>query len=186
MGRTLRLLRSQTTLRDLARTDALTGLANVRAFRARLLAEIKQLRRYGAPLTCLMVDVDQLKALNDELGHAAGDQAIATVGRAIREELRETDFGARYGGDEFVALLPHTSIEAGRACAERVARRLAQTELALAGRHVRVGASFGVACLYWDPGDGAEALLMAADRALYDAKRAGGGSVCLAPPMPGP
>ena len=186
MARTLRLLRSQTMLRDLARTDALTGLANVRAFRSRLLAEMKQLRRYGTPLTCIMADVDQLKPLNDELGHAAGDQAIAAVGRAIREELRETDFGARYGGDEFVALLPHTLLEAGRACAERVARKLAQTELALAGRHVKVGVSFGVACLLWDPGDGAESLLMAADRALYAAKRAGGGCVCLAPPAPGP
>jgi len=188
MARTLRLLRSQAMLRDQAGTDALTGLANVRALRARLAAEVKQVRRYGTPLACVMADIDHLKALNDELGHAAGDQAIAAVGRAIREELRETDLGARYGGDEFVALLPHTAAEAGRVFAERVSRRLAKVVLLVGERHVQVGASFGVACLVSASGGGAEELLLAADRALYQAKRAGRGTVHAAPasPEPGP
>jgi diguanylate cyclase (GGDEF)-like protein len=124
LERTLRLSRSQTALRELAQTDPLTGLANLRAFRARLDEEVKRARRYGTPLTAVMADMDHLKPVNDELGHAAGDRAIAAVAAVIRGELRETDFGARYGGDEFVLLLPHTSAEEGRVLAERVCARL--------------------------------------------------------------
>ncbi len=112
--RTLRLSRSQSALRELAQTDPLTGLANLRAFRTRLADEVKRARRYRTPLTCVMADMDDLKPVNDELGHSAGDRAIAAVAGVIRAELRETDFGARYGGDEFVLLLPHTAGDEGR------------------------------------------------------------------------
>jgi two-component system cell cycle response regulator len=177
--RTLRLVRSQTALRELAQTDALTGLANLRAFRLRVDEEVKRARRYHTPLTCVMADMDQLKPVNDELGHAAGDRAIAAVAAVIREELRETDFGARYGGDEFVVLLPHTSAEEGRVFAERVCARLREAQLDVAGRRVPVGASFGVAPLpdAAPAEDDAEALVRAADAALYVAKRAGRGQV---------
>jgi diguanylate cyclase (GGDEF)-like protein len=180
--RTLRLARSQTALRELAQTDPLTGLANLRAFRARLDDEVKRARRYRTPLTTVMADMDHLKPINDELGHAAGDRAIAAVAAVIRAELRETDFGARYGGDEFVILLPHTSAEEGRVLAERVCARLRQTGLEVAGRAVPLGASFGVACLADDGADAsADALVAAADAALYRAKRAGRGRVAVAP-----
>jgi diguanylate cyclase (GGDEF)-like protein len=176
--RTLRLLRSHTALRELAQTDALTGLANLRAFRARLEEEVKRARRYRTPLTCVMADMDNLKPVNDELGHAAGDRAIAAVAAVIREELRETDFGARYGGDEFVILLPHTTAEEGRVFAERACARLRDTVLEISGRRCAVGASFGVACLAPDAAeDAAEGLVRAADAALYAAKRAGRGRV---------
>ena len=176
--RTLRLVRSQTALRELAQTDALTGLANLRAFRTRVEEEVKRARRYRTPLTCVMIDMDQLKPVNDELGHAAGDRAIAAVAAVLREELRETDFGARYGGDEFVILLPHTGAEEGRIFAERACARLHETVLELGGRHVPLGASFGVACASGgEEEDGAEALVRAADDALYAAKRAGRGRV---------
>jgi diguanylate cyclase (GGDEF)-like protein len=99
----------------------------------------------------------------------------------IRGELRETDFGARYGGDEFVLLLPHTSAEEGRVLAERVCARLKAVALEVSGRRIPLGASFGVACL---PEDGAEpaadSLMRAADAALYEAKRAGRGRVAVA------
>lgn len=179
--RTLRLVRSHTALRELAQTDALTGLANLRAFRARIDEEVKRARRYHTPLTCVMADMDQLKPVNDELGHAAGDRAIAAVAAVIREELRETDFGARYGGDEFVILLPHTGAEEGRVFAERACTRLRETVLEVAGRPIHVGASFGVACLSdVTREDAAEALVHAADAALYAAKRGGRGRVAVA------
>jgi diguanylate cyclase (GGDEF)-like protein len=179
--RTLRLARSQTALRELAQTDPLTGLANLRAFRARLEDEVKRARRYRTPLTCVMADMDQLKPVNDQLGHTVGDRAIAAVAAVIRAELRETDFGARYGGDEFVLLLPHTGVEEGRVLAERVCARLRETVLEISGRRVPIGASFGVACLPDGAGDGAaEALVRAADAALYRAKRAGRGQVVAA------
>ncbi|ACL65735.1 response regulator receiver modulated diguanylate cyclase [Anaeromyxobacter dehalogenans 2CP-1] len=184
--RTLRLVRSQIALRELAQTDALTGLANLRAFRARVDEEVKRARRYRTPLTCVMADMDNLKPINDALGHAAGDRAIAAVAAVIREELRETDFGARYGGDEFVLLLPHTTGEEGHVFAERVCTRLHETVLEVSGERVPLGASFGVACLPDEDGDdgGAEALVRAADAALYVAKRAGRGRVALAATEP--
>jgi two-component system, cell cycle response regulator len=178
--RTLRLVRSQTALRELAQTDALTGLANLRAFRARLDEEVKRARRYRTPLTCVMADMDQLKPINDELGHAAGDRAIAAIAAVLRHELRETDFGARYGGDEFVLLLPHTSAEEGRVFAERACARLRETVLEVGERRVPLGASFGVACLVPGTDDPPEALVHAADAALYAAKRTGRGRVALA------
>lgn len=179
--RTLRLARSQSALRTLAQTDALTGLANLRAFRARLDEEVKRARRYRTQLTCVMADMDHLKPVNDELGHAAGDRAIAAVAAVIRAELRETDFGARYGGDEFVILLPHTGPEHGRVLAERICDRLRETTLEMSGRRIPLGASFGVACLDEDGLEGsADALVRAADAALYRAKRGGRGRVAVA------
>jgi len=181
--RTLRLARSQTALRELAQTDPLTGLANLRAFRARVEDEVKRARRYRTPLTCVMADMDHLKSVNDELGHTVGDRAIAAVAAVMRTELRETDFGARYGGDEFVLLLPHTGADEGRVLAERVCARLRDTVLEVAGRRIPIGASFGVACLPDDSSDaGAETLVRAADAALYRAKRAGRGRVAVATP----
>jgi diguanylate cyclase (GGDEF)-like protein len=182
VDRTLRQARSQTALRTLAQTDPLTGLANLRAFRERLDEEVKRARRYLTPLTCVMADMDHLKPVNDELGHAAGDRAIAAVAGVIRTELRETDFGARYGGDEFVLLLPHTTADDGRVLAERVCARLREMRFELGGRVIPLGASFGVACLAEDAGEGSgEALVHAADAALYRAKRAGRGRVAVAP-----
>jgi len=184
--RTVRLARSQTALRELAQTDPLTGLANLRAFRARLEDEVKRARRYGTPLTAIMTDMDYLKPINDDLGHAAGDRAIAAVAAVIRAELRETDFGARYGGDEFVILLPHTSRDEGRVLAERICGRLKQTSIDVAGRSVSLGASFGVACMPENAEMAADALVAEADAALYRAKRSGRGRVAVAPPIAEP
>jgi diguanylate cyclase (GGDEF)-like protein len=181
--RTLRLARSQSALRELAQTDPLTGLANLRAFRARLAEEVKRARRYRTPLTCVMADMDNLKPVNDTLGHSAGDRAIAAVAAVIRAQLRETDFGARYGGDEFVLLLPHTDEDEGRVLAERICARLKATPLELSGRRIAIGASFGLACLSErSPDQTAEDLVRAADSALYRAKGAGRGRVEVAEP----
>jgi two-component system cell cycle response regulator len=175
------LAQSQSALRALAETDPLTGLANLRAFRSRLDEEVKRARRYRTALTCVMADMDYLKAINDQLGHAAGDTAISAVARTISEELRETDFGARYGGDEFVVLMPHTGKEEGRILAERICSRLRRTPLEAGGRRILLAASFGVAELGATPdGDSAGLLLRLADAALYDAKHAGRGRVAVA------
>jgi two-component system cell cycle response regulator len=185
VDRTLRLVRSQTVLRELAETDPLTGLANLRAFRARLGEEVKRARRYRTPLTCVMADMDHLKSINDQLGHAAGDLAIGAVARALAEELRETDFGARYGGDEFVLLLPHTGRDEGRVFAERLCARLRASPLTVTGRRILLGASFGVAALdHAGSDDAGDELVRAADAALYDAKHAGRGRVAVAGEAP--
>jgi diguanylate cyclase (GGDEF)-like protein len=177
VARTAELLRAHRALLELAQTDPLTGLANRRAFDARLDAECKRARRYQTPLTCVMVDMDQLKVINDELGHLEGDRAIKALTGILRQELRETDFGARYGGDEFVVLLPHTGAREGRAYAERVCARLRELQFRPGGRCVTLGACFGLACQPPGGRDGGEALLAQADQALYRAKRAGRGKV---------
>ena len=172
--RTLRLARRQSQLQALAETDALTGLANRRAFRSRLALEVKRARRYGTPLACVMVDLDHLKPVNDEYGHEAGDRALTALATVLRQELRETDLGARYGGDEFVALLPHTAAAEGRSLAERIADRLRHTRFEAGGGALGLQASFGVAELGpGSPEDAAEALIRDADAALYAAKRGG-------------
>jgi two-component system, cell cycle response regulator len=171
--RTLRLTRRETQLQALARTDPLTGLANIRAFRARLAEEVKRALRYRTSLACVMVDLDNLKPINDQLGHVAGDAAIEAVAEVIRRELRETDFAARYGGDEFVILLPHTSADEARVLAERVQVRLRDAGPEVDGHAILLTASFGISALDETPDDPAGTLVRRADAALYEAKRAG-------------
>ncbi len=176
--RTLRLTRRQLQFRQMAQTDSLTGLANLRAFRARLADEVKRARRYHNRLTCIMTDMDYLKSLNDQFGHAAGDRAIAAVAEIIRLELRETDFAARYGGDEFVILLPQASAQDGGVLAHRVCDRLKERTLIVAGRRVPLSASFGVAEMT-EGDDTGESMVCRADDALYEAKRSGRGTVAV-------
>jgi two-component system, cell cycle response regulator len=165
VDRTLKLSAQKEHYRALAQTDGLTGLPNFRSFHARLEEEVARANRYGHHLACAMVDLDGLKQINDRLGHAAGD--------AVREELRDTDFAARYGGDEFVVLLPQTSESQGALFAERLRKRLAEVS-EQAGLPVR--GSIGVAAVSaeeLDSPDAAEDLLRQADEALYRAKRSG-------------
>jgi diguanylate cyclase (GGDEF)-like protein len=173
VDRTLKLTAQKEHFRALAQTDGLTGLPNFRSFHARLEEEVARAHRYGHPLACAMVDLDGLKEINDKLGHAAGNRAIVGLADAVREELRDTDFAARYGGDEFVVLLPQTNESQGAQFAERLRRRLVEVSQD-AGLPVR--GSIGVAAVNadeLDSADAAEDLLRRADEALYRAKRSG-------------
>ena len=184
VDRTLKLAAQKEHFRALAQTDGLTGLPNFRSFHARLEEEVSRAHRYGHPLACAMVDLDGLKEINDRLGHAAGNRAIVALADAVREELRDTDFAARYGGDEFVVLLPQTSEAQGAQFAERLRRRLIEVSAA-AGLPVR--GSIGVAAVRadeLDSPDAAEDLLRRADQALYSAKRSGRDRVEVAHPEP--
>jgi diguanylate cyclase (GGDEF)-like protein len=162
-------------LRELATTDPLTGLFNRRAFMDRAEAEWARHVRYKHPLGCVMIDVDHFKEVNDNHGHAAGDAVLQHVGALIRASLRTTDLSARIGGDEFVALMPDTTLDGAYALGERLLMRLFGRPLTGLGREVRVTLSIGVAT-----SDGAEtldALFAHADRALYQAKQTGRGCV---------
>jgi len=166
VDRTLKLTAQKEHFRALAQTDGLTGLPNFRSFHARLEEEVSRAHRYGHPLACAMVDLDGLKEINDKLGHAAGNRAIVALADAVREELRDTDFAARYGGDEFVVLLPQTNETQGAQFAERLRRRLVEVSQD-AGLPVR--GSIGVAAVNageLDSADAAEDLLRRADEAL--------------------
>ena len=158
----------------LARFDSLTGLANRRVFEAALNREVARADRSGNPLSLVLIDVDHFKAVNDQLGHQAGDEVLRHVGKALAGEARETDLAARYGGEEFCVLLPGCPPEEAVIVAERLRAAIAARQ-----KPTAVTASAGVATLPLDGGDG-RALVAAADRALYQAKRSGRDRTCAA------
>jgi diguanylate cyclase (GGDEF)-like protein len=153
-----------------ASTDALTGLANHRAVQDTLNRMVAQAGRMKVQLAAILFDLDHFKKVNDVHGHAKGDEVLASVGAAVAATVRESDFVGRYGGEEFVALLPDTSGEGAAQLAEKL--RIVIEALEIPDLDRRLSASFGVAVL---PGDAmtGEQLLRAADRALYAAKNAG-------------
>jgi diguanylate cyclase (GGDEF)-like protein len=165
--------------RTLATIDPLTGLLNRRAIEHQIQLESQRARRYQLPLSLLMIDLDGLKRINDHGGHSAGDRVLRGAGTAISATLRASDFGGRWGGDEFVILAPHTSRQAARQLAERVAQRISTREWP---SRVTTTASIGIVTL--ERGASEETVPIAtlideADRALYAAK-AGGRSCVMA------
>jgi len=160
-------------LAELSQTDMLTGLANRRALGVQLERELRRSVRYGTPASVLLIDVDSLKQINDREGHSAGDRVIRHVANAITEVLRDTDFGARWGGDEFAIVAPNTTAEAAFHSAERLVVRLA----ADSRRNGGVTTTISVGIATFDPSHTAdcnvERLLHAADDALYRAKSTG-------------
>jgi diguanylate cyclase (GGDEF)-like protein len=163
--------------RRLSVTDPLTGLYNRRHFGQRLSEEAKRAQRYGHPSSVLCVDVDRLKAINDDFGHGAGDAALAAVCRALLDNVRTIDVVARVGGDEFVVLLPETSAAQAAALSHRVLGEVAWQGDRLASG---LAVSIGIAELDTTAGVEPADLLAAADEALYEAKAAGGGAGRLA------
>jgi two-component system cell cycle response regulator len=164
--------RQTDVLGRLATTDPLTGLLNRRAADEQLQHEYARARRYGSPLAVLLIDLDGLKGINDLRGHAAGDRVLRGAATAIGQSLRGSDYGARWGGDEFLVLAPHTS----RAAACRLAARIA-TQITTRARADRLTAtaSIGLATVERDNATPAtpRSLVEDADRALYDAKESG-------------
>ncbi|MCH8274893.1 MAG: diguanylate cyclase [Armatimonadetes bacterium] len=155
-------------LEQLAFTDGLTGLNNHRTFQERFQAAFAHGRRYGQPLSLLMLDLDNFKELNDAHGHPTGDAVLVYAAMALQDVVRDSDFVSRYGGDEFAIVLPGTDITGALDLAERVRSDLERWEDAPSGFSVSVG----VAELTPDIRD-ANDLLRAADDSLYEAKRRG-------------
>jgi diguanylate cyclase (GGDEF)-like protein len=155
-----------------AHTDALTGLANRRELTARLEDELERAGRNGTSLSFVIADVDDFKVINDGFGHQTGDEVIKAVASVLAGSVRETDLPVRFGGEEFVIVLPGARLANARRSAETIRQAIEELEIpARRGKTIRVTASFGVAEFptYATP----EALLAAADAALYQAKRAG-------------
>jgi diguanylate cyclase (GGDEF)-like protein len=162
-----------------AATDGLTGLPNKRAATDALKRSFAQASTTGAPLALLLLDLDHFKQINDQRGHAVGDQVLANVGAVLQTVLRNGDFAARNGGEEFAVLLPGTEISAALEIAERV--RAAIAEISLPGSDVSVTASIGVSG-FPDHASTLDRLERLADAALYLAKRLGRNRVELAEP----
>ena len=163
-----------------ARRDALTGCLNYGAIRQELTREIRRAARHGRNVSCCFIDLDRFKAVNDTRGHLQGSRVLASVAAALRKGVRDGDSLGRYGGDEFVALLPDTDESAAFVLAERLRARIAALDPS--GAEGTVDASVGVS--QWLPGSSAEAMLAAADDALRSAKALGGGVAIKASELP--
>lgn len=163
---------SNRRLQEAALTDPLTGFRNRRHFSEQLAEEWELAIRQRRPLSCIVLDIDHFKQINDGFGHDAGDQVLLRVSEAIRGSVRAQDFVARLGGDEFVVLCPDCVLEAAHACAARICRAVGAVEPLPHLSGVRLSVSAGVACKDASTAD-AEALLRRADQSLYQAKQAG-------------
>jgi diguanylate cyclase (GGDEF)-like protein len=172
-------LRNLAIAENRAATDALTGLPNQRAAADTLNRMFAQATTTGSPLALLFLDLDHFKQINDQRGHAVGDQVLANVGAVLRNVLRSEDFAARNGGEEFAVLLPDTEIAPALAIAERI--RAAVAEISLPGSDVSVTISIGVSG-FPDHASTLDRLERLADAALYLAKRLGRNRVELAAP----
>jgi diguanylate cyclase (GGDEF)-like protein len=156
----------------LSETDDLTGLFNTRGFAIAANRLFGQALRYDRPASVLMIDSDNLKRVNDAYGHDAGNRLLRQLANAIQAELRASDVPARYGGDEFIVLLPETPPKGALDVAERIRTAISGAALALEGKSVDCSVSVGVACFPED-GRSLDALAARADRALYHAKQRG-------------
>ncbi len=163
------------TVQRQAVTDELTGLFNHRRFQEVMAAEVERVRRFNHELGLIMFDIDNFKRVNDTYGHLQGDYVLKEVARVLKESSREIDEPARYGGEEMAVALPQTGLEGAYEFAERVRQRIEALHLPLLEGEgtLRVTASFGVASLPHSAKTDKDALVAAADAALYRAKRSG-------------
>ena len=166
-------------------TDVLTGWRNRRYLQARMKEELARARRERSSLICLMLDIDHFKRINDSWGHAAGDQVLRELAQRIESEVRASDVAARWGGEEFVILLPDTDADAGTSLAERIRKAVSAEPFPLPGGcNVPVTVSIGIAGMAPAEGDSdfktiGDSLIARADVALYKAKAAGRDRVAL-------
>ncbi|GFK93597.1 Response regulator PleD [Fundidesulfovibrio magnetotacticus] len=160
---------------QLAGRDHLTGVGNRQAFEAELAKEIGRAKRYGSELCLLMLDIDDFKAVNDNFGHQTGDTVLVALARTVCAGVRVTDVVCRYGGEEFMVIMPQTTLQGAFTCGRKLAKTLACQDFGV-GRPVT--ASLGVA--QFNPSESAEALVRRVDMALYEAKKAGKNRVTVA------
>jgi diguanylate cyclase (GGDEF)-like protein len=161
-----------------ARIDPLTGLHNRRAFVERAQLEMQRAHRYDSSLCLILLDLDYFKRINDLHGHATGDQVLIEVASALQQSLRDVDFVARLGGEEFVVLMPDTDLAAARLAAERMRQIIAAMSVEHAEGIVQCTVSIGISAFIAGAPD-IGALMVEADQALYAAKAAGRDRVCV-------
>ncbi len=171
-----------TRVETLASVDPLTGLFNRRRFEAVIEKEFKRSARYNVPLSCLMLDIDHFKKVNDTFGHAAGDGVLCDTVKVIQSSIRDVDTVARWGGEEFVIMSPNTPKQSALVVAERIRSSMAQQSFKSAADK-KITISIGIADIPDPAISTQEQLINAADLALYDAKKRGRNRICLNGPL---
>jgi diguanylate cyclase (GGDEF)-like protein len=166
------ILHAKQRITLLSQTDDLTGLLNMRAFNNILEREMDRVTRDTHPFTVIMIDVDGLKSINDQYGHTTGSRLITTIAQSIKNSVRTTDVLARYGGDEFVVLMTHTSTDHARMAAERIRTAIHNTAFDMKGNRISTTVSVGIAS-FPDGVEDATEVLDKADIALYKSKQSG-------------
>jgi diguanylate cyclase (GGDEF)-like protein/PAS domain S-box-containing protein len=174
------LLESEKRYRELSIIDDLTQLYNSRHFYNQLKMEIDRADRYGQPLTVLFLDLDDFKQFNDTYGHVEGDRVLLRLGQVVRSQLRQTDSAYRYGGEEFIILLPMTTSKDGVVMAERIRTGFKRENFsAVTGKDVHMTVSIGIA--QYKPGENMKAFVHRVDQLMYQAKKNGKDRVCSEP-----
>jgi diguanylate cyclase (GGDEF)-like protein len=157
----------------MATTDRLTGLMNRRGLERDIRHELLRLRRYQTPISFVLLDIDHFKAVNDTHGHVAGDEVLRQVAKAIASSVRETDLVARWGGEEFLVVLPETAYTGALICAEKI-----RLKVAAVGEQVGFPVTISGGAYQPGPGESISDLLTRADARLYEAKRTGRNRIC--------
>lgn len=169
----------------LAAVDDLTGVANRRAIIAALDLDVARAVRSREPLALMMLDIDHFKQVNDRWGHQAGDAVLRAVAQGLQQRLRAQDLIGRYGGEEFLVVLPHTAREGAQQLAQALCAAVQATPCTWGEESIPVTVSIGVFAGCLEPGVQSDQLLQAADSAMYRAKAAGRNAVAMAHPLPG-
>jgi len=166
------LVRHANELKELATIDSMTGLLNRRHFLWLAEIEWSRYQRYGRPISLVMIDIDQFKTINDRHGHDAGDQVLIRVARICRHHKRKSDLVSRFGGDEFLILLPETKLDMATSAAERLRQQVADGDQSVSAHPVGATVSIGIAEAHTQMNTIFD-LIRVADEALYTAKRSG-------------
>ncbi|NMZ00319.1 GGDEF domain-containing protein [Pseudomonas proteolytica] len=175
--------RSESLFQRLALRDVLTGILNRRAVLEQFSKELERARRDASYLAVAMVDIDHFKQINDVYGHLAGDEVICYCVNQLTQRIRESDSIGRYGGEEFLVLLPRTSPENAVAVLDQLRRAVAESPARFGEASIPLRISIGVCCVVPNQDDTTASLLARADAALYEAKGLGRNTLCLAPPQ---
>ncbi|GAA3932411.1 DUF484 family protein [Litoribacillus peritrichatus] len=171
-------------VRQLSLIDGLTGVCNRRAFDDIIIQETSSAVRHQRQLSCLFIDIDHFKRINDHYGHQVGDEALKQLSAQVKPLLRRSDHLARYGGEEFAIVLPETDLQHANLIAERIRKNIAESEFSMLGQQLKMTLSIGVASLNGSTAeklnieDTAHQLIKSADEQVYEAKKTGRNRVC--------
>jgi diguanylate cyclase (GGDEF)-like protein len=166
-----RRIKLEATLKEMAATDPLTGLYNRREYDMLFQHEMERANRMNTPLSVGIIDLDHFKQVNDTYGHAAGDEVLRRTARLFRENLRTMDVVGRWGGEEFIIMLPEIAIDQANMTCNRLLTALAATDIDVGSASIKITATIGITQLF--PGDKIDEIIRRADEALYKGKEAG-------------